>query len=75
MKCLDYFKYLFLSCSVATALYSGAAVADLDQRVDRMERLLESQSLVDMMLQMEQVQNELRQLRGEVEHSVMRSKV
>lgn len=49
------------------------AVADLEQRVERMERLLESQSLVEMMLQMEQIQNELRQLRGEVEaqrHSV-----
>ncbi len=67
MKCFGYFKKLTLSFSVSAILYSGMAVADLEQRVERMERLLDSQSLVEMMLQMEQIQNELRQLRGEVE--------
>ena len=62
-----YFKHLIISCSVTAALYSGVAVADLDQRVERMERLLENRNLVDMMLQIEQMQTELRQLRGEVE--------
>jgi len=39
----------------------------LDERVARLERLLESQSLVEMLTQLEQLQNELRSLRGEIE--------
>ncbi|MDH5665054.1 MAG: tol-pal system protein YbgF [Nitrosopumilus sp.] len=60
-------KNLSISFLATVALYSGGAVADLEQRVERMERLLDSQSLVDMMLQVEQMQNELRHLRGEIE--------
>jgi len=45
----------------------AAKTPQLDERVARVERLLESQSLVEMLTQLEQLQNELRMLRGEIE--------
>jgi len=53
--------------SVTAILFSGMAVADLEQRVERMERVVNSQGLVDMALQIERLQNEIRQLRGDIE--------
>lgn len=40
---------------------------ELNDRVARLERLLDSQSLVEMLAQMERLQMEIQQLRGEVE--------
>jgi tol-pal system protein YbgF len=39
----------------------------VEARLDRVERLLESQSLVDMLTRLEQLEKEIRQLRGDVE--------
>lgn len=57
---------------IATALLVpvGASFAQepkLEQRVQRLERLLESQSLLDMFSRMEALQQDVRQLRGQVE--------
>lgn len=41
--------------------------AELEERVQRLEKLLDSQGLVDMFLQMQNLQEEVRQLRGQVE--------
>ena len=49
------------------ALTPTAMAAELDDRVARLERLLESQSLVEMLSQMERLQMEVQELRGEVE--------
>lgn len=48
---------------VAAPAYS----ADLEERVQRLEKLMDSQGLVDMFLQMQNLQEEVRQLRGQVE--------
>jgi len=44
-----------------------AADAALEQRVQRLEKLVEGQGLVDMYLRLETLQQEVQQLRGEVE--------
>lgn len=44
-----------------------AYAAELEERVQRLEKLMDSQGLVDMFLQMQSLQEEVRQLRGEVE--------
>jgi len=54
---------------VAAALLSAAAVADpmLEGRLARVERILESQAGSDLLLQMQQLQAEMQELRGLVE--------
>ena len=42
-------------------------VRSAEERLDRIERLLDSQSLVQMLTRIEQLQQELQQLRGEIE--------
>lgn len=46
---------------------SAATQGDIDSRVERLERLLESQSLVDMVTRLDQLQREVQSLRGQVE--------
>ncbi|MBD3670753.1 MAG: tol-pal system protein YbgF [Gammaproteobacteria bacterium] len=52
---------------LAMAQPSKQELADMEQRLTRMERLMNSQVLVDMQLRLEQMQQELQSLRGEVE--------
>ena len=56
---------------LAAAVYSAAAGAaregSLEYRVERIEALMQSQGLIDMLAQLQQLQREVRQLRGEVE--------
>lgn len=46
---------------------SGAAADSLEKRLARLERLLENQTLVDLMTRMDSLQNEVQQLRGQME--------
>jgi tol-pal system protein YbgF len=54
---------LLLSAGAASAATGG----DINTRVERLERLLDSQSLVDMVTRLEQLQREVQSLRGQVE--------
>jgi len=49
--------------------FSGSTLAagSLDQRLTRLERILQNQSLSDIVLQLQRLQQEVRQLRGELE--------
>lgn len=65
---------LTLSCLLlaATPAFAAAPVQEIDTtglagRVERMERLLESRGLVEMLSQLEALQAEVNRLRGEVE--------
>lgn len=66
---------LILGTLVLVVLASTALAADkkdlsaevLDQRLQRVERILDNQVLLDMLQRIESVQNEVRQLRGEIE--------
>ncbi|MDO6461056.1 tol-pal system protein YbgF [Granulosicoccaceae sp. 1_MG-2023] len=55
--------------SVAAPVQSAKAPdnAALDQRLQRVERILDNQVLLDMLQRMDSLQNEVRQLRGELE--------
>ena len=60
--------------AVATALilWAGGVFAapsqeDLDARVSRLEKIMESQTLADMLMRMESLQQEMQRLRGQVE--------
>jgi tol-pal system protein YbgF len=56
---------------LAAAVYSASAAAaregSLEYRVERIESLMQSQGLIDMLTQLQQLQREVQQLRGEVE--------
>lgn len=58
---------------LAAALGAGAAFAaepePLDQRVERLERLMSSRGLVDMQLRLESLQREMQTLRGQLEEA------
>lgn len=60
-----------LGVLLAAVVYSTAACAaregSLEWRVERIEGLMQSQGLIDMMTQLQQLQREVQQLRGEVE--------
>lgn len=56
-----------VSLSAQAASPEPAKLADIDTRLSRVERLLESQSLVDMLTRLDKLQGEVRELRGEVE--------
>lgn len=51
--------------SAAEKPRSGALT--MEQRLERLERILRNQSLSDIILQLQQLQQEVQQLRGEVE--------
>ncbi|RDH92701.1 MAG: tol-pal system protein YbgF [endosymbiont of Seepiophila jonesi] len=71
-------KKLSLALAMTVALMSAHAVSaekkpvtagtpSLEQRLERLERILRNQSLADIILQLQQLQQEVQQLRGEVE--------
>jgi len=58
---------MLLLTSIALTAPLMAADAPLEQRIQRLEKLVEGQGLVDMYLRLETLQQEVQQLRGEVE--------
>lgn len=60
---------LLMLALLSSSLFSPLAQADaaLEKRVQRLEQLLESQGLVDMYLQVQTLQQEMRELRGQIE--------
>ena len=61
-----------INLMLAAALLAGAPLAqardgNLEQRVDRLEQLMQSRGLVEMLTRLEQLQQEVQRLRGEVE--------
>jgi tol-pal system protein YbgF len=71
-------RYLPLATAAATLLMIGCAVSpqedpvqirmnDLDARLQRIERVMTNQSLLEMAQRIDTLQNELRTMRGEVE--------
>ena len=57
-----------LSASAAShAAERGQTGASVEQRIERLERILRNQSLSDIVLQLQQLQQEVQQLRGELE--------
>jgi tol-pal system protein YbgF len=57
-----------LLAAVAYATAAGAArEGSLEWRVERIEALMQSQGLIDMMTQLQQLQREVQELRGDVE--------
>ena len=65
------YRYLLVtSFCLGSCLVSSFAVADeaaLDQRISRLERMLESQPLVEMLRRLEALQQDVKQMRGEQE--------
>lgn len=59
--------YLIPLLVLGAAPLHAAEPADMKSRVERLERLLESQSLVEMLTRIDSQQREMAQLRGEVE--------
>lgn len=69
---LQFFKLYKVTALVIPAVILAAgssmvAAESIEQRVGRMERVLDSQSLVDMATRLEQIQKDLQLLRGEIE--------
>lgn len=60
-------KGLVLLLGLALAGSAMARDRELEARVERMERLLQSQTLVDMLTRLDQLQQEVQELRGELE--------
>lgn len=58
---------LLLSVAMYAAAASAAREGSLEYRVERIETLMQSQGLIDMYTQLQQLQREVRQLRGDVE--------
>lgn len=53
--------------SVANIAVSADSELDVEERLDRLERLVNSKGLVDIMVRVESIQNELQRLVGEIE--------
>lgn len=58
---------VLLAVAVHSATACAAREGSLEYRVERLETLMQSQGLVDLFTQLQQLQSEVRQLRGEVE--------
>jgi len=72
MMKIPYSMVLAAALSFGLGSAGGPAMAaqpgpSLEQRLERLERILRNQSLADIILQLQQLQQEVRQLRGEVE--------
>jgi tol-pal system protein YbgF len=72
MMKIPYSMLLAAALSLGLGSAGGPATAaqpgpSLEQRLERLERILRNQSLADIILQLQQLQQEVRQLRGEVE--------
>jgi len=63
---LQHLTALFIAGMIASPSLFAADVA-LEQRITRLEKLVEGQGLVDLYLRLETLQQEVQQLRGEVE--------
>ena len=64
----SYSLFLALLCSAGLSFSTPVfAEEDLEKRVAKLEKLLESQGLVDLYLRLEALQNEVQQLRGDAE--------
>ena len=50
-----------------TAVYAAENEATVESRLNRLERLVNSKGLVDIMVRVESMQNELQRLLGEIE--------
>ncbi|MET0050063.1 MAG: tol-pal system protein YbgF [Candidatus Thiodiazotropha sp.] len=65
------FKPILLALVVGLTAMTEVSAADsgasLEQRMQRLERMLQNQSLADLVLQIQQLQREVQQLRGDVE--------
>ncbi|MFI0414522.1 MAG: tol-pal system protein YbgF [Candidatus Thiodiazotropha sp.] len=53
--------------SVGPAFAANGAKPTMEQRLQRIERILQNQSLADLVLQVQQLRQEVRQLRGDLE--------
>ncbi|MBU1190755.1 MAG: tol-pal system protein YbgF [Gammaproteobacteria bacterium] len=58
---------VLLTAAVYAAAASAAREGSLEYRVERIETLMQSQGLIDMLTQLQQLQREVQQLRGDVE--------
>lgn len=58
---------LMLAAMIAAAPLNAAPQGTLEKRVQRLEKLLESQGLVDLYLRLENLQKEVQELRGSLE--------
>ena len=58
--------FILTGCLLLPGL-APAAEPGLEQRLERLERILKNQSLSDVILQLQQLQQEVQQLRGELE--------
>lgn len=58
---------LILAAALAAAPAVQARDGDLDQRVQRLEQLMQSRGLMEMLTRLEQLQREVQELRGQVE--------
>jgi tol-pal system protein YbgF len=61
------FAPLVLALIVASGPLAAASRAELEQRMDQLERKLDSQGLIEMNSQINRLRQELQQLRGELE--------
>jgi len=62
-----YLTVLLLGISFVWPLHVGAKQATTEQRIQKLERLLDSKGLVEMLIKLEELQKEMQILRGEVE--------
>lgn len=58
---------VLLAAALGAAATHAAREPSLESRVERLEAMLQSQGLVDLLAQVQQLQRDLQQLRGEVE--------
>jgi len=56
-----------LSISISTSVFSAGNEPSIEERLKRMERLVNSKGLVDIMVRVESMQRELQRLLGEIE--------
>jgi tol-pal system protein YbgF len=65
------FRLAMISMLIGLGVTTSAVAADkgptVEQRLQRIERMLQNQSLADLVLQIQQLQREVQQLRGNVE--------
>lgn len=55
------------SCAISTTVFAAANAASVEDRLNRLERLVNSKGLVDVMVRVENLQSELQRLVGEIE--------
>jgi tol-pal system protein YbgF len=58
---------LALGLGVNSAVFSAQDGPTMEQRLQRIERMLQNQSLADLVIQLQQLQREVQQLRGDME--------